>query len=53
MKKIFGTIAVAAVLFAGHTANKAQNEARLTNIALANVEALANSSEEEAALRRL
>lgn len=44
MKKIFGTMAVvAAILFAGHSANKVQNEAKLTILGLANIEALASN----------
>lgn len=42
MKKIFYTMAVAAALFAGYSAYNSQNSNELTDIALANVEALAN-----------
>lgn len=42
MKKIFSTLAVAAALFAGYSAYNTKNETRLTDVALANVEALAN-----------
>ena len=44
MKKVFGIMAVAA-LFAGYSAYNAQNSNELTDIALANVEALAASDE--------
>lgn len=42
MKKIFSTIAVASALFAGYTTYNAQHNTELTDIALANVEALAD-----------
>ncbi len=42
MKKFFGTMAVAAALFAGYSAFEVQNTNTLSNVALANVEALAN-----------
>ena len=42
MKKIFYTMAVAAALFTGYSAYNSQNSNELTDIALANVEALAN-----------
>lgn len=45
MKKIFYTMAIAAALFAGYSAYNAQNSNELTDIALANVEALAASDE--------
>ncbi len=45
MKKIFYTMAVAAALFAGYSAYNAQNSNELSDVALANVEALAGSSE--------
>lgn len=45
MKKFFGTMAVAAALFAGYSAYEAQNRNELSDVALANVEALANSPE--------
>lgn len=41
MKKLFGTMAVVAALFAGYSAYNAQNSVRLNDVALANVEALA------------
>lgn len=45
MKKLFGTMAVAAALFAGYSAYEAQNSVRLNDVALANVEALAQSGD--------
>lgn len=45
MKKLFGTMAVAAALFAGYSAYETQNRNELSDVALANVEALANNSE--------
>lgn len=45
MKKIFSTVAIAAALFAGYSAYNTQNNNELTDIALANVEALAASDE--------
>lgn len=47
MKKLFGTMAVAAALFAGYSAYNAQNSVRLNDVALANVEALAGNSGDE------
>lgn len=41
IKKIFGTMAIVAAMFAGNSAYNAQNERELTGFALANVEALA------------
>lgn len=41
MKKIFSTMAVAAALFAGYNAYCGQNSNELSDVALANVEALA------------
>lgn len=46
MKKLFGTIAVAAALFAGYSAYETQNSVNLNDVALANVEALAENSGE-------
>ena len=43
MKKLFSTMAVASALFAGYNAYSGQNSNELTDIALANVEALATS----------
>ena len=43
MKKIFSTMAVAAALFAGYCAYSGQNSNELSDVALANVEALAQS----------
>ncbi len=45
MKKLFGTMAVAAALFAGYSAYNTQNSNELSGIILANVEALASSDE--------
>ena len=45
MKKIFYTMAIAAALFASYSAYNVQNSNELTDIALANVEALAGSNE--------
>ena len=45
MKKIFYTMAVAAALFTGYSAYNVQNSNELTDIALANVEALSQSRE--------
>lgn len=45
MKKIFYTMAIAAALFTGYSAYNSQNSNELTDIALANVEALADSNE--------
>ena len=47
MKKIFYTMAVAAALFAGYSAYNTQNNNELTDIALANVEALAKAEGED------
>ena len=47
MKKLFGTMAVAAALFVGYSAYEAQNGNDITNFALANVEALAEGGEYE------
>lgn len=44
-KKIFGTMVAVAAMFAGYSAYDAQNERGLTDVALANVEALAQSGE--------
>lgn len=41
MKKLFGMMAVAAALLTGYSAYNAQNGTGITNVALANVEALA------------
>lgn len=40
-KKLFGTMVAVAAMFAGYSAYDAQNESELTEVALANVEALA------------
>lgn len=45
MKKFFGTMAVAAALFAGYSAYDSLSEDKLTGIVLANIEALANGAE--------
>lgn len=45
MKKLFGTMAVAAALFTGYNAYNANINNELTDIALTNVEALAESTE--------
>ncbi len=37
MKKLFGTMAVVAALFAGYSAFEVQNTDTLSNVALANV----------------
>ena len=47
MKKIFSTLAIATALFAGYSAYNTQNNNELTDIALANVEALAGSNESD------
>ena len=47
MKKIFYTMAVAAALFTGYSAYNTQKNNEFTDIALANVEALANPEGEE------
>lgn len=41
MKNLFSTMAVAATLFAGYSAYNTHKEIKLTDVALANVEALA------------
>lgn len=43
IKKIFGTMAVVAAMFAGYSAYNAQNEKELTGASLSNVEALAEA----------
>ena len=43
MKKLFGTMVVAAAMFASYSAYDAQNERRLSDTVLANIEALANN----------
>ena len=45
MKKLFSTMAVAAALFAGYNAYSGQNSNELSDVALANVEALAESTD--------
>ena len=45
MKKIFVTMTVAVTLFAGYSTYEVHNQTRITDIALANVEALASNSE--------
>mgnify|MGYP003289434874 CR=1 FL=1 len=45
MKKLFGTMAVAAALFAGYSAYNRQHSNELTDIALVNVEALASEGD--------
>lgn len=47
MKKIFGTMTVAAVLFAGYSAYNTPNNIELSRIALTNIEALANSENKQ------
>lgn len=42
-KKLFGTMVVVAVMFAGYSAYDAQNESELANKLLSNVEALAEN----------
>lgn len=44
-KKIFGTMVAVVAMFASYSAYDAQNERGLTDVALANVEALAQSGE--------
>ena len=44
MKKIFSTMAVVAALFAGYSTYNAQNSNELSDVALANVEALAQDN---------
>lgn len=46
MKKLFSTMAVAAALFAGYNAYSGQNSNELSDVALANVEALAEDLDE-------
>lgn len=43
MKKLFSTMAVAAALFAGYSAYNSTEDSELVNIALMNVEALAQA----------
>ena len=45
MKKIFSTIAVATALLTGYSAYNAQNKTTITEMTLANVEALANGGD--------
>lgn len=45
MRKVFSTIAVVAALFSGYSAYKTQSETKITEIALANIEALASNGE--------
>lgn len=45
MKKIFSAMVVAATLFAGYNAYSGQNGNELTDVALANVEALASEGD--------
>lgn len=45
MKKIFSAMVVAAALFAGYSAYNTQKEIKLTDVALANVEALADTND--------
>lgn len=45
MKKIFSTMAVAAALFASYSTYNAQNSNELSDVALANLEALADNQE--------
>lgn len=47
MKKLFSIMAVAVGLFAGYTTYNAQQNTELTDIALANVEALADDSDKK------
>lgn len=49
MKKLFGTMAVAAALFAGYSAYEAQNGSKLSDVVMANIEALASDSEASSA----
>lgn len=51
MKKIFSTVAIAVALFAGYSVYNIQTENELTDIALANVEALSSSAEMGSELR--
>lgn len=44
-KKLFGTMVVVAAMFAGYSAYDAQSEREMTEVALANVEALAQNKE--------
>ena len=46
MKKIFSIVAVEAALFAGYSTYSGQNTNKLTDVVLANVEALANGSDD-------
>lgn len=43
MKKLFGIIAIVAIAAAGWNFNQSKNEVELSDLALANVEALANN----------
>lgn len=43
MKKLFGVIAIAAIAAAGWNFSQSQNEVELSDLALANVEALADN----------
>ena len=45
MKKLFSTMAVAAALFVGYSTYSGQNSNELSDVALANVEALAQSGD--------
>lgn len=45
MKKIFSAMVIAAALFAGYSGYSGQNSNELADVALANVEALANGSD--------
>ena len=47
MKKIFGAMMVATALFAWYNTYNTQHNTELTGVALANVEALANGSDDE------
>ena len=47
-KKLFGAMAVAVVLFAGYNVYESSTEMKLSDLALANIEALANDSENSA-----
>ena len=46
MKKLFSIMAVATALFAGYSAYSGQNSNELTDVALANVEALAGATDD-------
>lgn len=45
-KKLFGAMAVAVVLFAGYNVYESSTEMKLSDLALANIEALANNTGE-------